>query len=125
MKSQRIAYIAFLCTLPAASLAGECSEFKEGSTPWATCQSAQVFTNTDKSLNTTYRKVLSEFNGPSRSKERQSLIASQRAWLSFRERQCEFAQLLANGAGSATLLDCKADLTKERTEFLERLLKDL
>ena len=123
MKSQQRACVAFLCALPAASPAVECTQFREGSTPWATCQSAQTFENADRSLGTIYGKVLATLDKRDRLKERQALIESQQTWISFREKQCEFEQKLAGGAGDATLMDCKATLTDERRKFLERVLR--
>jgi len=124
MKVPRHATITLLFLLPAASLATECAQFKEGSTSRATCESAQGFESVDKSLNSTYQKALSAYKKPDWSKELQSLIAAQRAWLTFRDRHCEFVQQLAGGAGASNLLDCKTDLTRERTEFLNRLIED-
>jgi uncharacterized protein YecT (DUF1311 family) len=83
--------------------------------------SSEGFESADNALNAEYRGVLAKLNKPDWSKEKQRLIESQRAWLSFRDKQCALMQELGGGAGRATEMDCKAELTQERTAFLKRL----
>ena len=106
---------------PPASQANDCAQFVEGSTPWASCQSAALFSRADSLLAMTYRSVLSRLSDPSRSKQRASLVESQLDWETFRDRHCEIDARLAGGAGSVNLMDCKTQLTKERVRVLEKM----
>ena len=55
----------------------------------------------------------------------QTLLASQRAWIAYRDAQClAESQYMWGGSGEAMLLfDCKLRLTTERTMFLRGIVE--
>jgi uncharacterized protein YecT (DUF1311 family) len=55
-----------------------------------------------------------------------SLVRAQRAWLTYRDAACELEGQAGAGGGSAEglyVLSCKAELTKERADRLERIIQ--
>jgi uncharacterized protein YecT (DUF1311 family) len=82
----------------------------------------QEFEAADKQLNTTYRQVTGRLKGDQAATA--LLIKAQRAWLSFRDAQCEFAAS-ANAQGSIypmLIAQCRSAATHARTKELEGLL---
>ncbi len=108
-----------LCIVPGVSLAQDCRDLKEGSTAWAGC----VAYREDKALSAVYRKLEAAMNKPEWMEVRKRLIESQQAWLAYRERECQFVNDLAGGAGGANAMGCQADMTKARTLYLSRVLE--
>jgi uncharacterized protein YecT (DUF1311 family) len=55
-----------------------------------------------------------------------TLLAAQRAWLTFRDQQCLLASFYARGGSMQPMLEsgCKAELTKARTKQLKSLVED-
>jgi hypothetical protein len=76
--------------------------------------------NADAALNTTYKALLSKLDGGNQ----QRLREAQRAWIGFRDKECNFrAQGGEGGSSSAsTRSDCIAELTRQRTDALEHQL---
>ena len=62
-------------------------------------------------------------NKPEWMKVWKQLVESQKAWVSFRERECQFVNDLAGGAGGANAMECQAKMTKERGVYLSRVLE--
>ncbi len=110
-------------TLPLDAWADDCG--LEGSSAWAGCQSLKSFEIVDKELNATYRRLTSAMDKREWRETRAKLLSSQRAWISFRDKECAFAQELSGGANKAPGLDCQTDMTKERTAYLQRVLEQL
>ncbi|WP_197478254.1 lysozyme inhibitor LprI family protein [Luteibacter rhizovicinus] len=82
----------------------------------------QEFEAADKQLNATYRQVTGRLKGDQAATS--LLIKAQRAWLSFRDAQCEFAAS-ANAQGSISpmlIAQCRSAATHARTKELEALL---
>lgn len=76
----------------------------------------------DTRLNTTYNEVTARLRGLDQS--RRLLVASENAWIQFRDAECEFATNQSNG-GSAhpmVLAECKAAVTKDRIKQLRGYL---
>ena len=82
----------------------------------------------DTRLNETYQELLKtlrsmeEFNKMPKGLLVDSLRAAQRAWITYRDRNCDFQSRLMYG-GTATgsdYLSCKARMTKERLDELEK-----
>ena len=109
---------------PPSVAAAEC-EGPEGTSAWAGCVAFKEFERADKQLNATYRKLLgaNKMSKPEWKKAKEKLVASQRAWLAFKDKDCEFDQELSGGANKASGLDCQTEMTKERTIYLERVLE--
>ena len=55
-----------------------------------------------------------------------TLLASQRAWLTYRDRHCESEGFVMRGgsAESMVISGCRATLTRERTEQLKALVEE-
>jgi uncharacterized protein YecT (DUF1311 family) len=54
------------------------------------------------------------------------LVKAERAWVGFRDAQCEFEGAASQVGGTmpmAVVADCKADLTKRRADLLEQLTR--
>lgn len=90
------------------------------------CLSAKYKT-TDGKLNQVYKQILNEFGKRSKDGEasanaaRQSLIATQKAWLQFRDGECgaRYAYFLEGTIRNSTALECKIDLTSSRITTLQ------
>ena len=115
--------ILFLSALlfPQGVMAEDCGQFLEGSTVWAGCNHYKIFEAADKELNDYYRKLMTVMNQPAWRESKQKLIAAQRAWITFRDKECEFSQELIGGAHHVNQNECLANMTKERAESFERL----
>ena len=79
-------------------------------------------------LNETYQELLKtlrsmeEFNKMPKGLLVDSLRAAQRAWITYRDRNCDFQSRLMYGgtAAGSDYLSCKARMTKERLDELEK-----
>ncbi len=112
--------ISVFWIVPTSALGDDCGE--EGSSAWAGCVAYNDFQKADEALNSTYRKLISAMNTPKRQSFKDKLIAAEKAWVSFRDKDCDFVQDLSGGFNKAPGLECKTDMTNERTQYLERLL---
>jgi uncharacterized protein YecT (DUF1311 family) len=92
-----------------------------------TCGS-QALDAADAELNKVYKKILADFAGPDDGNEDnnkkwvEALRASQRAWVAFRDADCEKLMIFEAGGGSATtgaVLGCMTELTQARTKDLK------
>jgi uncharacterized protein YecT (DUF1311 family) len=113
----------------AASASGGCAG---ASTQAALNQcAAEAFTRADGALNRQWGETLATMKrrdaaGPLRGRGfgyASSLLASQRAWLAFRDAQCviEGGEFAGGSAQGMAITRCKANLTAERTAQLKRL----
>lgn len=75
------------------------------------------FQKADKELNERYKQYMSSLT-PNQKNHKQLLIESQRAWLVYRDKLCQFEKIDggANGIGSAT---CMATVTQQRLDELK------
>lgn len=85
-------------------------------------EAAGRFHKADGELNRVYQQIRAQLEPEERSK----LVAAQRAWLSFREAECELeAMHVGNSSFSGVLLsNCRARLTYERTKDLRSVTLD-
>jgi uncharacterized protein YecT (DUF1311 family) len=90
---------------------------------------AKLADDEDKELNRLYKQVqarLAELYGADTSSPKTSpaFTAAQKAWLAFRDRQCEVEYGMAQGgtAGGGYYSDCVCHLTHHRNEDLRRML---
>jgi uncharacterized protein YecT (DUF1311 family) len=90
---------------------------------------AKLADDEDKELNRLYKQVqarLAALDGASTSSPKTSpaFTAAQKAWLTFRDRQCEVEYGVAQGgtAGGGYYSDCVCHLTHHRNEDLRRML---
>jgi uncharacterized protein YecT (DUF1311 family) len=78
--------------------------------------------STDAELNQVYRDIIARLKGSDETK--QLLIASQRAWLLFRDAECAFATNAAkDGSLYHTLVqNCRSSMTQDRIKGLNAYL---
>lgn len=77
----------------------------------------------DKKLNQTYQQLISQLS-PQR---KQRLIEAQRAWISFRDKTCQFesSQMLGGSAEPLLRTTCLTRVTQQRVQDLQNYLADL
>lgn len=80
-------------------------------------QAKSTFQAADANLNESYRKLASELSPPARA----SLVSTQRAWISFRDRECKFESIgVSNGSSKDMVVyDCLTSVTKSRIAQIE------
>jgi uncharacterized protein YecT (DUF1311 family) len=91
----------------------------------ATLQAEKAFEEAAGELKAVYGMVLDKIRHP---KLKQEVQAAQRAWLVFRDREGAARAGVSSQGGSAYSMDylaARAELTKERTLQLQKLLKHL
>jgi uncharacterized protein YecT (DUF1311 family) len=76
------------------------------------------FIERDLQLNDEYRKLQKNLDG----RDLKALIAAQRAWVSFRDHDCEFATSDIDGGSMRPMvsLKCKQELTEDRIAQLKK-----
>lgn len=115
--------IAVLCESSAVHALGpECSDPKEGSTLSESCALQQQLKEIDIGLNDIYKRLLVQWKSEDFKKERTGLIASQRAWLAYRDKTCDFEQSVHGGVVSISFSRCVVRVTEERVAYLKELL---
>ncbi|NYH19377.1 lysozyme inhibitor LprI family protein [Paraburkholderia bryophila] len=82
----------------------------------------------DKLLNDTYKKLLGSLNDNSEKENssRTQIVSAQRAWIAFRNAECEFRTSLNGGAHQWLVVNrsqCIAELTADRTKVLQSYLE--
>ncbi len=84
--------------------------------------SGKAFDAADKALNATYHQIVTRIGDDHKTKT--TLTAAQRAWIGFRDGECAFQAIGAEGGSihSMIVADCKTTLTEARTEQLEAYL---
>ena len=106
----------------AHDLGPECKDPKEGSTLAESCALQQQFKDADGELNVTYKALLKNWKAEDFKNERAGLIASQRAWLAYRDKTCDFEQVVHGGIVSISFSRCTVRVTVERVAYLKELL---
>ena len=114
-----------IVVVPTLAAADECDDLNPGGTSWTLCKAGHDFEQADKSLNVAYQKATAELAVPERARLRKKLVESQRVWLSFRDKHCDFMHQLTGDPSDGAALACRAELTVQRTQFLESLLNDI
>jgi uncharacterized protein YecT (DUF1311 family) len=89
---------------------------------------AQDFDAADAALNAVYKKIISDFavdepeNAENNKKWIEALRVSQRAWVAFRDADCDKLTAFEAGGGSATtgaIYGCLTEMTQARTKDLK------
>lgn len=102
-----------------------------GSTPAACAELDRQAASAEKSLNSTYRLLLAklEANGSNAffAQAKVDLMAAQRAWVAFREKDCDARAGIYQGLGLLSGLGntCRLDRARQRTGELQEMLDDL
>ena len=115
-------FIATAIPSMAYALGSECNAPKEGSTLEESCFLHKELSHQDNELNSIYQHLLRQWASDDFKNERISLVASQRAWLSYRDKTCALAQTVNGGMLSISFSRCLVQLTSERAAFLKELL---
>jgi uncharacterized protein YecT (DUF1311 family) len=106
-----------LAALPAA--AQDCpDQSQSGLTQCA----ASAYKKTDAALNATYKQIMGRLKGDEATAK--SLVTAQRAWIAYRDAECDF---LTSGAAGGTIqpmlvAQCLDTLTSQRVDDLKALL---
>ena len=104
------------------ALGAECNNPKEGSTLSESCALQQEFNELDVELNGVYKALLLQWKSTDFKSERAGLVASQRAWLAYRDRTCAFEQAVHGGIVSISYSRCVVRVVGERVVYLKELL---
>ncbi|GHC73667.1 lysozyme inhibitor LprI family protein [Limoniibacter endophyticus] len=80
---------------------------------------AKAYESADKELNALYSEIVHRLEKGSDT--RNMLADTQRAWITFRNKECAFQANLTEGGSSQPMvkLQCMADLTKQRVDQLK------
>ncbi len=81
-----------------------------------------AYQRADAALNAQWAKVLAIYGDDAESKK--LLLDGQRAWLKYRDAQCQLAALDSRGGSIWLLINsgCLASLTRQRTQELKELI---
>jgi uncharacterized protein YecT (DUF1311 family) len=109
-KACLIAAMALLVTSPAH--AGDCADATT-QTEMDICAD-QAFKAYDATLNQLYRQIQARLNGDASAQKQ--LVTAQRAWVAFRNAECDFAASATEGGSIHPMIvsDCQDALTKRR-----------
>lgn len=102
----------------------ECSELSQQQ-PLNQCY-AELYRKTDKELNDIYAKLATEMKSKGLSKDIEKLKAVQKAWLSYRDKTCDFEAGLYEGGSMQPMVHavCLIAETKHRIESLQDLMDE-
>jgi uncharacterized protein YecT (DUF1311 family) len=83
----------------------------------------EAFDRADKALNAEWAKVVANYKGEKPAQK--LMLDGQRAWLTYRDAQCELAayENLGGSIWPMLVAGCKADLTRQRTHQLVEMLQ--
>ncbi|SON57921.1 hypothetical protein HDIA_4380 [Hartmannibacter diazotrophicus] len=92
---------------------------------------ARDYDRADAELNAVWKKAIAEMKSidadlpPEQSGAADALLKSQRAWIAYRDGQCEAAgfQFVGGSIRGSTVGGCLADLTRKRTAELQTFLE--
>ncbi len=94
----------------------------------------EAYQKADAELNAAYKQVIAEAETEDKQSQdstgwpgfKDSIQGSQRAWVAFRDKECDLKTLDAKG-GSLRQIEyprCQEELTRDRIRELEKLFKD-
>lgn len=99
----------------------KCMDAAGGVDPAMRACDDQEFSARDAELNRVYKQLADRLDPGRKAKLRDA----ERAWVSFRDKECEFIRSPEDGGTMAALVEmgCEIDLTKQRTVQLKDTLK--
>ncbi len=119
-------WMVALVLLAAPALADEALDCKDPKDQNSMTQCAALgFEAADKALNEAWPKLKADAEandeGTGKTEYAEALLASQRAWLAFRDAECNWQGFEAHGGSLEPMIlyACKARLTKERITQLQ------
>ena len=110
-------------TTPISSIQETACEANASGSDSTLCTHA-AFVEADARLSDAYQSALHLLGADAKhARAKQALVASQRAWLKFRDADCQVQHELVDegAAGSATSEACKTDLTEDRIDELQQI----
>lgn len=115
-----LAFLAIMATTGAAA-AQDCNA-AQTQAAMTECV-GEVYDAADRKLNETYKQIADRLVDDPDTKA--SLKKAQRAWIIFRDAECEFtnAQSVGGTLYGALITQCLADLTEQRAEMLQSYLQ--
>lgn len=114
--------VALLFMLPlSVANADECA--RAGDQGSMTACARKDYEKSDEALNVLYRQITQRLNDDDQTKKQ--LVSAQRAWIQFRDTECEFASSGVSGGSIETLifLGCAERLTRARIADLKTYLQ--
>jgi len=96
--------------------------------PESLCELQTSFESSDKALNDVYKLIMKNIKSDlladslvEKSELKQSLIISQRAWLTFKASNCDAYYTLHSGGmqRNEARMECEIEMTKQRTQYLK------
>ncbi|HVY16397.1 MAG TPA: lysozyme inhibitor LprI family protein [Rhodopila sp.] len=111
--------LACLAAVPGAH-AADCKD--PSSQADMTACAAQSLAKSDAALNATYRTIMGRLKDDADT--RRLLTAAQKAWIGFRDAECDFTASGARGGTAQGMIVaiCKDDLTSRRVKQLDKYL---
>jgi uncharacterized protein YecT (DUF1311 family) len=110
----RLAFLALAASLlvPAVASAEDCQNATDQAT--MTQCAGKAFNDADKQLNADFKEIEKRLADDAGTKK--LLVAAQRAWIAFRDAECDFQSSGAAGGSMHPMLvaGCKAALTNQR-----------
>lgn len=74
----------------------------------------------EQKLNAKYKKTIFVLSAPEYFVTKKAVIESQRAWIKFREKDCNAEATMTNGTGTASwYMDCMIDYANRRIKRLD------
>lgn len=119
---KKIIPIALLAiSAPFSVFADSCMDAATSQGQMNSCAS-ESYRAADKTLNDVYRRATARVNADAATKKK--LVAAQRAWIVFRDAECDF---VASGTGEGSAapmvkLGCLEDLTRHRVDRIQKYL---
>lgn len=120
----RIARLGLLLLVPTAGFAADCTQAPNQME--ANACAAQSFAEADAELNRRYAALRDKLDGNGRH----NLVAAQRAWIAFRDRECDlrtgYDATAPEANGTITPLlqaACRTQLTRRRSDDLAAQIK--
>lgn len=120
------ALLVFTSTCMTASIDAKQDDFPPSSAAYNYSQAEKAFNEADKKLNEIYGQIMTgKFVNIADDVGKKMLRESQRAWIKFRDTNCEMFGQVAGGASNwkaAYSMNCKGALTKKRVDDLKEIL---
>jgi uncharacterized protein YecT (DUF1311 family) len=85
-------------------------------------QASVEFKKADKELNKIYGQLLSTLD----ASEKKAFVASEKAWITFRDLECKFECMGSEGGSMYPMLysSCMTSMTEKRTTELKEIIKE-
>jgi uncharacterized protein YecT (DUF1311 family) len=128
----RLTIFAFLLAVSGAALAfdDDCGDPDSGTTYVQACLLSKQIREMNIELNVLYRRLLEPYQSEQARKssqlrkEAKLLVESQRAWISYRDKVCDFENEAFGGINSISWTRCEVRITETRLKELKAFVGD-